>query len=442
MSLDIKTLLSKLRTNALNPVDVLQAYQAKAILVDKATNAVCDFILEAVEYAKFLETIPEDKRGPLYGVPVSIKECFLIKGYDATVGLASLLFKPAEEDCEIVKHLKDLHAVPFCTTNVSQLLFTINCYNPIYGQTFNPHNLALSPGGSSGGEGALIGGGGSILGLGTDIGGSVRIPAHMSGICSLKPTPSRMYMEGMRCSVGVGNQSLINGIYSVNGFMAPNVDALTVAMRALLTDSERMAQRDWRVVPLNWNESHTTLERKLKVGWYDFDGCFPAAPSCKRAVHDVVKLLELDGHLVVPWTPPNLPKIRENFYNIVVDNSAKGILDVLKYEEVDPALNELTYIYILPLWLKRLMAPLIGLFSKTLSKFFQSHPHSGEDVWRHNATRDNLTYEFTRSWESAGLDVVICPGLAHPAFRPEYGNCLSGSSLPGKFRTKVNISMT
>jgi len=168
VSLDIKTLLAKLRTNALTPVDVLHAYQAKAILVDKNTNAVCDFILEAVEHAKFLETIPEDKRGPLYGIPVSIKECFLIKGYDATLGLASLLFKPAEEDCEFVKHLKDLHAIPFCTTNVSQLLFTMNCSNPIFGQTFNPHNLALSPGGSSGGEGALIGGGGSILGLGTD----------------------------------------------------------------------------------------------------------------------------------------------------------------------------------------------------------------------------------------------------------------------------------
>lgn len=269
------------------------------------------------------------------------------------------------------------------------------------------------------------------------IGGSVRIPAHISGICSLKPTPGRMYMEGMRCSVGVGNQLLTNGIYSVNGFMAPNVDTLTVAMRAMLTDSESMARRDWRVVPLNWKDGHNTPERKLKVGWYDFDGCFPAAPSCKRAVHDVVKLLELDGHLVVPWTPPNLPKIRENFYNILVDNSAKSTIDVLKNEEVDPAINELTYIYNLPLWLKIIIAPLIRLFSKSLSEFFQSHPHSGEDVWRHNATRDNLIYEFTRSWESASLDVVICPGLAHPAFRPEFGNWLSGSSLPGTSYTAV-----
>ena len=287
--MNIKELLKNLRSGNLTPVEVLKTFQSKALLVDKDTNAICDFIIEALDVAKHLETVPEHDRGPLYGLPVSIKECFLVKGYDATVGLSSLLFMPAKEDCEFVKHLKDLHAIPFCITNVSQLLFTINTSNPVYGQTHNPHNLAFSPGGSSGGEGALIGGGGSILGLGTDIGGSVRIPAHVNGICSLKPSMGRMYMSGMRTSVGVGNDSVNNAIYSVNGFMASSVDALEVAMRAMLTDAEEMAQKDWRVVPLTWREDKFSQDRKLKVGWYDFDGVFPAAPSCKRAVHRVDK---------------------------------------------------------------------------------------------------------------------------------------------------------
>merc|ERR1719206_819409 len=89
VSLDVKTLLSQLRTGVVSPVEVLQAFQSKALLVDKETNAVCDFILESLDQARALERVPIEERGPLYGLPVSIKECFLIKGYDATVGLAS-----------------------------------------------------------------------------------------------------------------------------------------------------------------------------------------------------------------------------------------------------------------------------------------------------------------------------------------------------------------
>ena len=412
---------------------VLQAFQSKALLVDKKTNAVCDFILEAMDHAKELESVPVEERGPLYGLPVSIKECFLIKGYDATVGLASLLYKPAEADCDIVRHLKELHAIPFCTTNVSQLLFSMNCNNPVYGQTYNPHNLALAPGGSSGGEGALIGGGGSLLGLGTDIGGSVRIPAHVSGICSLKPTTNgRFYMSGMRTSVGVGNDSVINGVYSVNGFLASSVDGLEVAMRALLNNADKMARDDWRVAPLPWREDLFSRERKLKVGWYDYDGIFPAAPSCRRAVHQVVKLLEDDGHEVVQWRPPMLPQIRDTFNKIIWANGGDGILDTLKTVEVDPGINELTYVYGYPQWLKSLIAPFIRLFSKSLAEFYLTAPHSGAEVWLHNGAMDNLVYKFTRSWQAAGFDILICPGLAHPAFPPEYGNWLTGSSLSGK----------
>ena len=417
-------------------MEVLQAFQSKALLVDKETNAVCDFILESLDQARDLERVPIEERGPLYGLPVSIKECFLIKGYDATVGLASLLYKPADADCDIVRHLKELHAIPFCTTNVSQLLFSMNCSNPVYGQTNNPHNPVLAPGGSSGGEGALIGGGGSLLGLGTDIGGSVRIPAHVSGICSLKPTTNgRLYMSGMRTSVGIGNASVINGIYSVNGFLASSVDGLEVAMRALLNDADKMAQDDWRVAPLPWREELFTREGKLKVGWYDFDGIFPAAPSCKRAVHEVVKLLENDGHEVIQWRPPMLPQMRDTFCKILF-NSGEGTLDTLKSEEVDPSINELTYVYGYPLWLKSLIAPFIRLFSKSLAEFYLTSPHSSAEVWLHNGTMDNLVYEFTRSWQAAGFDILICPGLAHPAFPSEYGNWLTGSALSGELGSR------
>lgn len=88
--------------------------------------------------------------------------------------------------------LKQAGAVPFVRTNIPQGMMTYECSNPIHGVTGNPHDPNRIPGGSSGGEAALIAGGGSILGFGSDIGGSLRIPAHMCGCCSLKPTVGRL----------------------------------------------------------------------------------------------------------------------------------------------------------------------------------------------------------------------------------------------------------
>ena len=92
----------------------------------------------------------------------------------------------------IFQVLKKQGAVPFVRTNVPQTMLSYECSNPLYGLTVNPHDPTRIPGGSSGGEAALVGGGGSILGMGTDIGGSVRIPAHMCGCCSIKPTGGRI----------------------------------------------------------------------------------------------------------------------------------------------------------------------------------------------------------------------------------------------------------
>ena len=136
------------------------------------------------------------------------QECFYVAGHDTTIGLAQYIGQPALRDCSFVRALKELHAVPFCLTNVPQTMISFGCSNPVYGETVNPHDRTRTPGGSSGGEAALIAGGGSILGLGTDIGGSLRIPAHFTGICGFKPTNGRLYEDGRRGAVGAGMASL------------------------------------------------------------------------------------------------------------------------------------------------------------------------------------------------------------------------------------------
>ena len=98
--------------------------------------------------------------------------------------------------------MKALGAIPFCITNIPQTMLSYACSNPVYGCTTNPHDSQRTPGGSSGGEACLIAQGGSILGLGSDVGGSLRIPAHFCGITALKPTQGRLCERG-RGQVGV-----------------------------------------------------------------------------------------------------------------------------------------------------------------------------------------------------------------------------------------------
>jgi amidase len=120
-----------------------------------------------------------------------------VKGYDACIGYSAWCKKPAVQDGALVRCLKDAGAIPFVKTNVPDSLLSFESYNDVWGRTVNPHNNGYSPGGSSGGESALLAAGGSIIGVGsnskfhvltvgTDVAGSVRVPAHFCGIYTIK----------------------------------------------------------------------------------------------------------------------------------------------------------------------------------------------------------------------------------------------------------------
>jgi Asp-tRNA(Asn)/Glu-tRNA(Gln) amidotransferase A subunit family amidase len=104
-----------------------------------------------------------------------------LKGTDSTVGLMKLVDNPCSETMSVVEDLINEGCIPFVKTNVPQTLLSFECSNPLWGRTVNPYCKDLTPGGSSGGEAALIASDGSVLGIGSDIGGSLRIPAHFTG---------------------------------------------------------------------------------------------------------------------------------------------------------------------------------------------------------------------------------------------------------------------
>uniref|UniRef100_H2YXI8 Amidase domain-containing protein n=1 Tax=Ciona savignyi TaxID=51511 RepID=H2YXI8_CIOSA len=215
------------------------------------------------------------------------------QGMDSTIGYTCLIGKPALDDSVIVKVLKSCGAVPFVKTNIVQSMQSFESGNPIFGVTGNPHNVEFTPGGSSSGEGSLIGSGGSTLGFGTDIGGSIRAPAHLSGCCGLKPTRGRLSNLGLQ-----GQNSQVFCLFASIGPMAPNVDSLVLAMRALACSL--MFELDQNLPPLPFNEEDFQSKMPLRIGYYMTDGYLEAVPSVQRAVRMTKELLEKAGHVLVP----------------------------------------------------------------------------------------------------------------------------------------------
>lgn len=195
--LSLEALLEKLQIREVSATQVLRAYVSKALRVTDDYNCITEFIPWAENLAEELDRLPSPK-GPLHGLPIAIKDDHNVKGLDSTIGFAKNLYHPAEKNCVPVQILIDLGAVPFCKTNVPQALASINSDNPVFGTTYNALDKTASPGGSSGGSGCVVSAGAAPVATGSDIAGSLRIPAHFHGLCSLRSTNGRLSCEGMK----------------------------------------------------------------------------------------------------------------------------------------------------------------------------------------------------------------------------------------------------
>uniref|UniRef100_A0A8D0EH62 Fatty-acid amide hydrolase 1 n=1 Tax=Strix occidentalis caurina TaxID=311401 RepID=A0A8D0EH62_STROC len=291
LSLPLPELSKKLRDGSLPPEHVFYAYVGK-VRSKGETNCITEYLQESETQLRKAKLT--GKLGLLYGVPVSIKDsidCEVPPGHDSTLGFIKNLNKPATEDSVVVQVLKRQGAIPFVKTNVPQSLISYDCKNLIFGQTFNPLLYTRSPGGSSGGEGALVGGGGSILGFGTDVGGSLRFPAAFCGICTLKPTGNRLSKKGIISGV-LGQKAVVAAV----GPMAKDVESLALCMRALLC--EDMFSLDSTVPPLPFNEEVYSSMQPLRIGYYETDFFTMPSPAMRRAVRETKQLLEDAGHTV------------------------------------------------------------------------------------------------------------------------------------------------
>ncbi|RQM07425.1 hypothetical protein DH86_00002869 [Scytalidium sp. 3C] len=246
--------------------------------------------------------------GPLHGVPMTVKDQFNLKGFDTTLGYVGMAYKPAGDDAVLVQILQDLGAVVIAKTNLPQSIMRFWIFSNIkkwcetesilFGLTTNPRNPAFTPGGSTGGEGALLALKGSIVGWGTDIGGSVRIPSHINGLYGLKPTSARMPYQGVPVSTE-GQEHVPSAI----GPLTRSLSSLTTITKAVIDAQPWLL--DPRVVPIPWRDEiyREVQSRPLVIGVMYDDGVVKPHPPIERALKELVARLKAAGHELVDWEP-------------------------------------------------------------------------------------------------------------------------------------------
>ncbi|KAG8735997.1 hypothetical protein FRC10_009926 [Ceratobasidium sp. 414] len=304
-TLDVAVILEKLSGGVWTSVDVTRAFYKRAIIAHQATNCLTEIFVErtlarAAEMDEYLAKNKEPK-GPLHGLPISLKDQFTMEGLETINGYVANIGDLATDNAVLVDILYELGAVPFKQWGET--------YNNVFGRTLNPYNLTLTPGGSSGGEGALIAMRGSPLGVGTDIGGSVRIPASMCGIYSLRPSYCRLPYYGARNCLE-GQESVL----SVLGPMTNSLSGLKIFTKAVV--DTRPWLRDPMCIRKVWDEEAYQLVehggrggRKCFGLMYD-DGLVRPNPPVFRAMDIMRNALEAAGHegsggdemfLVIEW---------------------------------------------------------------------------------------------------------------------------------------------
>ena len=246
--------------------------------------------------------------GPLHGVPVSIKSSIGVAGLPCEAGSPIKKGTVAQKDAVVVARLRKAGAIVLGTTNLPEMLMAYECDNPLYGRVNNPWDLERTAGGSSGGESAAIAACCSAGGIGSDAGGSIRVPAHFTGICGLKPTPGRI--------PAAGHDPECTGPFSLLGVVGP--------MTRTIADLELFYQvlagadaGDVNADPVPVKKSPFAEQlRKLRIGYFEEDDSAPATPETRKAVRDAVAALREQGFEVVPFRLKMLDEARRAWWTI------------------------------------------------------------------------------------------------------------------------------
>jgi amidase len=305
--------LELLRAGQVSVTELAEAHIRQIERLNPDLNVFADYDAERVRaQARHLDAATEP-RGALHGLPVTIKSSIATAGYRCEIG--SLLHKdeiPAE-DAVVVGRLRAAGALILGTTNCPEFLMAYESANLLHGRVRNPWDLERSPGGSSGGESAAIAAGLSAGGLGSDSGGSVRVPAHFTGICSLKPTPGRIPGRG-HLPPCVGPFSILGAI----GPLARTMGDVQLLFRTLAGQDPG----DPVSPPVALRMPSLDELRACKVGYFEDDGLVPVTDETRSAVRAAAQALRETGFRVEPFRPRALEQLRKIWWTFFVQCGA------------------------------------------------------------------------------------------------------------------------
>jgi Asp-tRNA(Asn)/Glu-tRNA(Gln) amidotransferase A subunit family amidase len=377
----------QIRQKRISPVELVEAHLAQIAALNPHLNAFVALDGErSLRNARDLEAgaMRGEWRGPLHGVPISIKGSCDVAGLLCESGTRLRAGHVAAKDAVLVSRLREAGAIVLGVTNTPELLMAWETDNLLYGRTNNPWDLTRTAGGSSGGEAAAIASGCSAGGVGSDGGGSIRVPAHFSGICGLKPTPGRIPATG-HFPVSAGPFAMLG----VVGPMARTIADLTALFEAMAGPDDG----DSSSAPVPVRRIAREELTQIRIGYFEDDGRTPVTPETRAAVRAAADALRRAGFEVVPFRPEGLELARKLWWKLfgiaggmVLRPIANG-----RESELSPQLKEF------------------------LSWVAAEPEHSGQSLLYTWLERDELRARFLEQMQM--FPILLCPVAAIPAFR-------------------------
>jgi len=408
----ITEVASAIRSKTISPVEIVESNLSRVESLQPKLNAFVHLDVEGVrKQARVAEgaVLRGDSLGPLHGIPITIKSCIDVAGWPCPAG--SLLRKDyvPSVNAPLVTRLKAAGAVLLGNTNTPEFLMAYETNNLLSGRTSNPWNMECSAGGSSGGESAAIASGCSMGGVGSDGGGSIRVPAHFCGICGLKPTPGRIPATGHFPSGA--------GAFGWIGVVGPM--ARTIAdVRALFEVMAGPDAGDAHSAPVPLRTYREEDLRAVRVGILQSSALGKATPETQAAVECAGKLLTDCGFLVESFELQGLDRALELwwfFFGPVIAHLLNSSLP-RKEAHLSPMLREYLSIATSP-------------EAVSLDQFMQAC-----------AERDLLRERILRQMD--GVPILLSPVSSAPAFRHGEGSYKPGIGYLDTMRFSQWLNLT